>query len=147
MWLPDEAATAALGRALGEHAKPGTVIALQGDLGMGKSVLARGIGRGLGLTQRLPSPTFIILATYADGRLPYYHADFYRLSDPEELVQLGLEDVLGVDGVCVIEWAERFPAALPEDRLEITLTEEGDGRRVRFRALGPGSRELESQLG
>lgn len=147
MWLADEQATAELGHRLGELANAGTVIALIGDLGMGKSVLARGVARGLGLTERIPSPTFVILSSYLSGRLPFHHADLYRLGDPDELFQLGLDDVMGVEGVCVVEWADRFPGALPGDHLTITLTEEGRGRRALLQSGGSSSRALELGLG
>jgi tRNA threonylcarbamoyl adenosine modification protein YjeE len=128
MYLPDPAATEALGRRLGERAHDGLVIALAGDLGTGKSSLARAIGRGLGVEGRIPSPTFVIANHYV-GRLPFHHLDLYRLEEAEELAQLGLDEIVG-NGVTAIEWAERFPELLPADHLVLALSDEGDGRRV-----------------
>ncbi|MCB9678529.1 MAG: tRNA (adenosine(37)-N6)-threonylcarbamoyltransferase complex ATPase subunit type 1 TsaE [Alphaproteobacteria bacterium] len=137
----------ALGRALGEAAPAGTVIALHGDLGAGKSVLARGIARGLGIGGRIPSPTFILVAEYTEGRLPLHHCDLYRLSDPDELVNLGLDEVLGGDGVVVVEWAERFPEILPADHLEVRIAIDGEARDVAIAGTGPVSQRLGSAVG
>jgi len=150
MWtkeLDDVDATRALGRRLGERAPPGTVVALVGDLGAGKTALAKGVGEGLGAPGPITSPTFILLAVYEGGRLPLYHADLYRLGDESELVELGLEEALEGDGVSLVEWADRFPDALPVDRLEIALEWVGPGaRRATLRATGPRAEALASLL-
>ena len=98
--------TQALGRALGELARAGDVILLEGELGAGKTAFTQGIGLGLGVTATINSPTFTILKEY-EGRLPLYHFDLYRLDEPDELYELGFEDYFTGDGVCVVEWAER----------------------------------------
>lgn len=135
MFLADADATDALGRRLGQAACAGDLLALSGDLGMGKSSLARAIGRGLGIERRMPSPTFVIANSYAEGRLPFQHLDLYRLCDAEELEQLGLEELF--DGAVVaVEWAERFPEVLPPDHLRATLVEAANGREVGFHATG-----------
>jgi len=138
--------TYALGERLGRLATPGTVVALVGDLGAGKTVFSRGVGAGLGVQTRVCSPTFIIVQTHEGGRLPFWHADFYRLDQVEDLEQLGLDDILEAGGVAVIEWADRFPEVLPEDRLEIRLDEADEGRRVTLRGTGPLHRDLEASL-
>src|SRR5262245_17277431 len=102
--------TLRLGESLGRRVGPGTVISLTGDLGAGKTVFARGFGAGLGVTTRITSPTFIIVAAHEGGRLPFWHADFYRVGDAGEIDALGMS----VDhGVLLVEWGERFPEALP----------------------------------
>ncbi len=138
---PDE--TRALGVALGRAAFPGTVIAVSGDLGAGKTVLAKGVGEGLGVSSRVTSPTFVIVQRHADGRLPLHHADLYRLGDEGELEHLGLDELLEGDGVVLVEWAERFPDVLPPDRLEVTLAGYDDERTVTLHGTGPRHRPLE----
>lgn len=131
MFLSDEDATVALGQRLGERLAAGDVLTLTGDLGAGKSCLARGIARGLGIGGRIPSPTFVIVAEYLQGRLPLHHIDLYRLCDEEELVQLGLDEVIGGSGVVVVEWPDRA-AAWFEDAIRVQIEEAGQGREVRF---------------
>jgi tRNA threonylcarbamoyladenosine biosynthesis protein TsaE len=147
LFLDSPAKTHALGVRLGRAAGPGTVVALVGDLGAGKTVFSRGVGEGLDVQTRVSSPTFIIVQTHEGGRLPFWHADFYRLSMDDELEQLGLEDVLEGPGIVVVEWADRFWDALPNDRLEITLTDAGSGRDIQIHATGPKHAALEATLG
>ncbi len=102
-----EEATRALGCAWAEVARPGLVIALDGDLGCGKSVFSRGFIRGLGVTDPyLPSPTFTLLNPYEAGRIPVYHFDLYRLEEAEELALIGAEEFFYGDGVSLVEWSE-----------------------------------------
>lgn len=129
--LPDEAATAALGARLGAVARAGDVIALEGDLGAGKTTLARGLIRSqLGPETEAPSPTFTIVQTYPAPRFPIWHFDLYRLENPGEVRELGLEEA--VDGLCLIEWPERLGRYLPSARLEVRLSLEGSGRIARL---------------
>lgn len=115
------AATRALGERLGKLLRPGDVVALLGDLGAGKTQLVRGLCRGAGVPDgEVSSPTFAIVATYR-GRLPVYHADLYRIADEDELFATGFGDLVGGDGALVVEWADRVPGALPEDRLTLRL--------------------------
>ena len=119
--LPDHAATLAFGRELGASAGAGQVIALTGTLGAGKTTLASCIVAGLGATGPVTSPTFSLVHEYRDGRLPVFHLDFYRLDTIHELVGIGWDDILDEGGVVIVEWADRFPAALPEHTLWIAL--------------------------
>jgi len=116
----EEKETEAVGEILGSLIKEPQVITLDGDLGAGKTVLVRGAARGLESEGRVRSPTFNLLQVYR-GKLPVYHFDFYRMEEEEELLELGLEEYLEGDGVVFIEWGHRFPAFLPEERLEICL--------------------------
>src|SRR3954452_19817043 len=102
------AETEALGEAWGKGAQCGWVIALSGDLGAGKTQLVKGIARGLGITERVHSPTFALVNIYTSGRMKLYHLDLYRLETPAQIVQAGLEEHLNPDGITVIEWAERW---------------------------------------
>ncbi|HUK65639.1 MAG TPA: tRNA (adenosine(37)-N6)-threonylcarbamoyltransferase complex ATPase subunit type 1 TsaE [Anaeromyxobacteraceae bacterium] len=134
-------ATFVLGVSLGQALAPGDVVALMGELGTGKTQLARGICRGAGIAdEEVSSPTFAIVATYR-GRLPIHHGDLYRLADLDELYATGFFDLLGGDGACLVEWADRIPGALPAERLEITLAHvEGSPSARELTFLGLGER-------
>jgi tRNA threonylcarbamoyladenosine biosynthesis protein TsaE len=132
---PEE--TAKLGEKLAPFLKGGTVIALRGTLGAGKTCLAGGIARGLGVTETVTSPTYTIIREY-EGLLPFYHMDAYRLSGDGEFESLGAEDLLYGEGVTVIEWSERIPLSIPPGAwvIELSLLEDG-GRMVRIKAANP----------
>lgn len=139
--LPGEAETAALGERLARHARPGDVIALRGDLGAGKTTLARALIRRLaGPETEAPSPTFTLVQTYETAQLPIWHFDLYRLTDPREARELGMEEA--VDGLCLIEWPERLGQYLPSARLEVRLSFDGDGRIARLEDLHDWSSRL-----
>ena len=122
------AETEALGEALAAKLKPGTVIAYTGDLGAGKTAFTRGLARGLGVTERVTSPTFTIVNEYA-GRIPLFHFDMYRLGSSEELFDIGWEDYLARGGVCAVEWSENVEDALEECiRVDISRGEHDEQR-------------------
>lgn len=125
----DPAATRAIGACLGAAARPGDVIALVGPLGAGKTELARGIARGLGVSGPISSPTFVLVAEH-EGRVPLFHVDCYRLASAAEALAAGLLDDRAADGVTVIEWAERLGETLPPGRLEIDIDGSGDAPRT-----------------
>ena len=130
--------TRAIGRRLGAAAQPGTVVALIGELGAGKTQLAKGIAEGLGVRGIVNSPTFILMNEH-EGRLRLYHVDAYRLDDPEDAVAAGLLDERQADGVAVIEWADRLEGWLPEGRLEIRIEadpDHPDHRQLTWTAFG-----------
>ncbi|WP_414569535.1 tRNA (adenosine(37)-N6)-threonylcarbamoyltransferase complex ATPase subunit type 1 TsaE [Nostoc sp. CCY 9925] len=144
IFLADTEATLRLGITLGESLLPGSVILLEGDLGTGKTTLVQGIGKGLGITEPIVSPTFTLINEYTEGRLPLYHLDLYRL-EPQEVLSLNLESYWeGVEvtpGIVAIEWAERMPYK-PNSYLSISLTHgyEGDvydGLRLRQAEITP----------
>lgn len=143
--LPED--TTALGRALGRVARPGTVVALLGDLGAGKTCLSQGVGEGLEVPTLVQSPTFIIIQEHPDGRLPLLHCDLYRVEDPAELEHLGLEELLEGDGVALVEWADRQPDVLPVDHLQVQILHAATGRDVIVHATGPRHAYLEEVLG
>jgi tRNA threonylcarbamoyladenosine biosynthesis protein TsaE len=135
-----EAETASLGRRLGEVAVPGTLIALEGDLGAGKTRFAKGLAAGLGVTDEVTSPTFVLMNLY-EGRIRLAHLDLYRLEAPD-LPSLGFFDVLP-DSVVVVEWADKAGSALPADRIQVNFEVTGEtSRRLMIRAGGPRSGAL-----
>jgi tRNA threonylcarbamoyladenosine biosynthesis protein TsaE len=130
--------TRSIGRGIGEAAAPGTVLALVGELGAGKTQLAKGVAEGLGVPSVVNSPTFVLMNEHA-GRLRLYHIDAYRLDDPEDAVAAGLIDDRQADGVVVIEWADRIRDWLPTNRIEIEIrapSADQDLRELRWTAIG-----------
>ena len=128
--------TFALGKKLGEAAKPGQVFTLIGDLGVGKTVFTQGVAKGLEITEPISSPTFTIVQVYEEGRLPFYHFDVYRIGDVEEMEEIGYEDYFYGDGICFIEWANLIEEILPQNYTQITIEkdlEKGfDYRKITF---------------
>jgi tRNA threonylcarbamoyladenosine biosynthesis protein TsaE len=108
------AETEAIGRQVAENIGVGSVLALKGDLGSGKTLFVKGVVNGLGSSADVTSPTFTILHEYRGGRLPVYHFDLFRVENPQALARLGLDDYFFGDGISVIEWADRFPELVPE---------------------------------
>ncbi len=137
---PDPDATSALGLALGRVAQAGDVVCLWGDLGAGKTHLAKAFGAGLGVTDTITSPSFILMAEYA-GRLPLFHIDLYRLADATDALAGGLIDDRQAAGVTLVEWPERLGPALPARRLDVVIDGSGDEpRTITLRAVGDGLR-------
>lgn len=141
MRLADAEATAAAGAALAALLRPGDIVALSGGLGAGKTTFARGLLSALGLEEEAPSPSFAIVQPYEppEVRLPVLHVDLYRLDEPEETDELGLDDALA-DGVLLIEWPERMGDRLWPETLRLSFVVEADGAR-RLTAEVPGAWE------
>ena len=129
-----EAETEALGARLAEQLEPGGVVAFTGDLGAGKTAFTRGLARGLGITERVTSPTFTVVNEYEGGRLPLFHFDMYRLGSSEELFGIGWEDYLARGGVCAVEWSENVEDSLEEDAVRVDIRR-GDGEDWRVIAI------------
>lgn len=110
-----------IGNLIGKEAKPGQVFCLHGDLGVGKTVFTKGFAKGLGVDDVIFSPTFTIVSEYSTGEMPFYHFDVYRISEPEEMYEIGFEEYIYADGVCLIEWAELIKDILPENITDITI--------------------------
>ena len=129
--LPDEAATERLGAGLASRLRLRDVVALQGGLGAGKTTLARAILRAASgdATPVVPSPTFTLVEIYDTPRGAFWHFDLYRLEDPDQVFELGWEEARA-EGIALVEWAERLGRLLPPERLTVTLTVEGEGRRA-----------------
>jgi tRNA threonylcarbamoyladenosine biosynthesis protein TsaE len=137
------AETEDFGRKLGTLLFPGAVVALVGQLGAGKTHLARAIAEGLGVKNpaAVTSPTFVLIQEYP-ARLPIYHFDAYRLSGPREFAELGVDEYFRGDGVCLVEWADRVSATLPAEHLRIEIHVVDENRR-RFEVTATGSRYIE----
>lgn len=146
------AETQQLAEALSALARPGDVVVLAGDLGAGKTAFVQGFGRGLGITDRITSPTFTLVHVYDGGRLPVHHLDVYRLEQISEALDLGLAEMLDEGGVVLVEWGEAIMPVLPHDLLEVRLTfgDGDDDRHLGVEAVGPGwasrAGELEAVL-
>jgi len=126
--------TFAVGRDLGKLAQQGSVYCLIGDLGVGKTVFTQGFAKGLGITEPISSPTFTILEEYESGRVPFYHFDVYRISDPEEMFEIGFDDYINGDGVCLIEWANLIEDILPE-AFNTIIIEKDDKKDFDYRKI------------
>jgi len=131
MHLPDETATRALGARLARVIEPGLALYFHGDLGSGKTTLARGLLRGLGYQGRVRSPTYTLVELYTISRLNLYHFDFYRFKDPEEWRDAGFNEYFNDASVCLVEWPEKAAGLLPAADLDIALALAGDGRDLR----------------
>ncbi len=134
VFLPDEAATLALGSRLARILEPGLFVALSGNLGSGKTTLARGILRGLGYRGKVKSPTYTLVELYNLSKLDLYHFDFYRFNNPQEWLDAGFRDHFEPCNICLVEWPERVRDLLPAPDMRISLVTEGDGRRARIAA-------------
>ncbi|MDO3720429.1 tRNA (adenosine(37)-N6)-threonylcarbamoyltransferase complex ATPase subunit type 1 TsaE [Marinobacter sp. chi1] len=148
-FLQNEAETEALGQEVARHviaSERGLTLFLDGDLGMGKTTMSRGIMRGLGHKGAVKSPTYTLVEPYEDLTVPAYHFDLYRLGDPEELEYMGIRDYFSGGNVCLIEWPERGEGLLPEPDIEIHFEREGDGRSVVLRAGTEDGADLLNRL-
>ena len=123
--------TEELGRKLAQYLKAGDVIAYTGDLGAGKTAFTRGVAKGLGIAERITSPTFTIVDEHEGGRLPLFHFDLYRLYSAEELFDIGWEDYLQRGGVCAVEWSERMEDMLEEEPIWVEIRQ-GDREEQRL---------------
>ncbi len=137
---PDQ--TIRLGLEIGKQLQPGSVVALHGPLGAGKTTLAKGIARSLNIEEALTSPSFTLIAEYEGSRegnpVTLYHIDLYRISNPQEIEDLGMEEILNGEGICVIEWAEKASEFLPESTIRVEIVIEDKGRRqIKIRGLTP----------
>ena len=135
-----EAQTFELAKEIAAHLKPGDVIALYGDLGCGKTVFARGVAAGLGISDEVTSPTFALVHEYHGGGRSLYHFDMYRVSGYESLCSTGFFDYMGTQGILLVEWSENIREYLPESAIKITIRRTGDDtRQISIENLKPES--------
>jgi tRNA threonylcarbamoyladenosine biosynthesis protein TsaE len=144
--LPDEAATLALGAALARGIAPGRVLHLRGELGAGKTTVARGLLRALGYEGRVKSPTYALVELYPLSSLNLYHFDFYRFKNREEWLSSGFRDYFNPDSACIVEWPERANGLLPPPDLSVALEFDGTGRRAILEAASPAGEAWLSPL-
>ena len=132
-----------IGRKMGEAAQPGEVICLLGELGVGKTVFTQGFAAGLGIREPVSSPTFTIVQSYDDGRIPFYHFDVYRIGDVEEMDEIGFDDYIFGEGVCLIEWANLIEEILPENYETVKIEKNPEkGFDYRLITIGKGGKLL-----
>ena len=144
--LPDPQATEHLGAALAAGVAPGRVLHLKGELGSGKTTLARGLLHGLGYPGRVKSPTYTLVEPYSLSSLNFYHFDFYRLRDASEWLSSGLAEYFNPESFCVVEWPERAGRTLPAPDLEIRLEHAENARRAHLQAFTPAGEGWLSSL-
>ena len=113
-----------IGRKIANIVKQSDVVCLDGDLGVGKTVFTKGFAVGLNINECITSPTFTIVQEYEEGRIPLYHFDAYRISDPEEMYEIGFEEYVNGEGVCLIEWASMIEEILPKDIIKINISKD-----------------------
>ncbi|MBK1719401.1 tRNA (adenosine(37)-N6)-threonylcarbamoyltransferase complex ATPase subunit type 1 TsaE [Thiocystis violacea] len=147
LWLPTEEAQIAFGEQLACALKPPCVIFLEGDLGTGKTTLARGILRGLGHQGAVRSPTYTLIEPYELARAHLYHFDLYRLDDPEELEYLGLRDLLGREAIWLLEWPERGAGLLPKADLLIRMFYQAEGRSLSLTPVTSRGETILAEIG
>lgn len=135
-----------LGMRMADLFQPGDFLALDGDLGAGKTLMTQGIAKGLKVTEDINSPTFTIIHEYESGRLPLYHMDVYRLKQPEEMYDLGYEEYFYGEGVTVVEWAEIIEPLLPDDYLQIYLNRVPEGRELHLIPHGARYEQMIEEL-
>lgn len=137
-----------IGKKLGKLLFPGSIICLNGDLGTGKTAFTQGIGKGLGVSEHVVSPTYTIINEYTSGRIPLYHFDVYRLGSSDEMYELGCDEYFYGDGVTVVEWADSVEDVIPSERLWVTINklEEPDQREIIMEATGSIYEELLKEL-
>ncbi|MCR5218783.1 tRNA (adenosine(37)-N6)-threonylcarbamoyltransferase complex ATPase subunit type 1 TsaE [Treponema sp.] len=122
--------TIELGKKIGAHLKSGDVIAMTGTLAAGKTTITKGIAQALGVKDNITSPTFCLISEYEGSRMPLYHMDVYRLEGEEDFLNLGVEEMLYGDGVCIIEWSEKVQKELPKKTIYMTITPDKDSGRT-----------------
>ena len=145
LWSNSHEDTLRIGEAIAKRAYPGLVVALNGDLGAGKTVLAKGVGAGLDVPDVVTSPTFVLMQLYEGGRIPFVHADLYRLSDYDEALELGMDDLIETS-VTLLEWPQRIPELLPEAHLWIDIEIQGASRVFELRGHGERAQSIANAL-
>lgn len=146
IYLENEKATSSLGEKIGKFLFPGAILCLNGDLGAGKTALTKSIALGLGIREDITSPTFTIVNEYEDGRLKLNHFDVYRIGSSDEMYDIGFEEYIASEGVCIIEWSQIIEDILPDERLDINIKYEDEGRRLEFSSRGQAYKSLVEEV-
>ena len=135
-----------IGRKLGENVKRGDILCLNGDLGVGKTVFSQGFACGMGITEPISSPTFTIVQTYEEGDMPLYHFDVYRIGSSDEMYDIGYDEYINGDGVCIIEWANLIDDILPDEYLYIELKYKDMSREMILNPVGEKYEKIVEEL-
>lgn len=136
IFLKNEEYTKKIGKSLGELLFEGAIVCLNGDLGAGKTTVTKSIAKALGINEDITSPTFTIVNEYNEGNILLYHFDVYRIGSSEEMYDIGFDEYIDSNGICVIEWSDIIKDILPKERLEIFLSYEDEGRNIEFIPYG-----------
>lgn len=126
--------TKKIGFEIARSANKGDIFCLKGDLGVGKTIFTKGFALGLGIEEHITSPTFTIVNVY-DGRVPFYHFDVYRIADSDEMYEIGYEEYIDGDGICLIEWAELIADILPKNVIWISITKDLENKDLNYRKI------------
>lgn len=130
IFLKNEEDTQILGKKLGKKLSKGMIVCLNGDLGAGKTTITKSIAKSMRIDEDITSPTFTIVNEYTDNEVPLYHFDVYRIGSSEEMYDIGFEEYINSEGICIIEWSNLIEDILPSERLDIVLSYDGEGRKA-----------------
>lgn len=145
VFLENEEATFKYGEKLGKLLTKGSVVCLNGDLGAGKTAITKSIAKSMGIDEDITSPTFTIINEY-DSEVPLYHFDVYRIGSSEEMYDIGYEEYINSDGICIIEWAHLIEDVLPEERLDIEMLYDNMSRKMKLYPKGEKYKKIVEEL-
>lgn len=146
IFLENEESTKKIGEIIGEKLFNGAILCLNGDLGAGKTTLTKSIAKALKIDEDITSPTFTIVNEYTEGSIPLYHFDVYRIGEPDEMYDIGFDEYINSDGVCIIEWSSIIRDILPKERLEINLNYSGTGREMEIISYGDKYKKMVEEM-
>ncbi len=146
IFLENEESTKKIGEIIGEKLFNGAILCLNGDLGAGKTTLTKSIAKALKIDEDITSPTFTIVNEYTEGSIPIYHFDVYRIGEPDEMYDIGFDEYINSDGVCIIEWSSIIRDILPKERLEINLNYSGTGREMEIISYGDKYKKMVEEM-
>lgn len=146
IFLENEESTKKIGEIIGEKLFNGAILCLNGDLGAGKTTLTKSIAKALRIDEDITSPTFTIVNEYTEGSIPLYHFDVYRIGEADEMYDIGFDEYINSDGVCIIEWSSIIRDILPKERLEINLNYSGMGREMEIISYGDKYKKIVEEM-
>lgn len=146
IFLENEESTKKIGEIIGEKLFNGAILCLNGDLGAGKTTLTKSIAKALKIDEDITSPTFTIVNEYTEGSIPLYHFDVYRIGEPDEMYDIGFDEYINSDGVCIIEWSSIIRDILPKEKLEINLNYSGTGREIEIISYGDKYKKMVEEM-
>ncbi|MDY5436401.1 tRNA (adenosine(37)-N6)-threonylcarbamoyltransferase complex ATPase subunit type 1 TsaE [Peptostreptococcus porci] len=146
IFLENEESTKKIGEIIGEKLFNGAILCLNGDLGAGKTTLTKSIAKALRIDEDITSPTFTIVNEYTEGSIPLYHFDVYRIVEADEMYDIGFDEYINSDGICIIEWSSIIRDILPKERLEINLNYSGMGREMEIISYGDKYKKIVEEM-